>query len=105
MTEPDQPTGRPPTEVQHVARLEAEDRNRATHGQRRINLIWEVTQSIIAIMVSGVTLVVSALVIQRSITDTAAFLLLSNAFFLVIGFYFGRTNHEKTGGISPDDRR
>jgi len=33
----------------------------------------------------------------------AAFLLLSNAFFLVIGFYFGRTNHQRIGGIGTHE--
>jgi hypothetical protein len=112
---PEEPTGRLPTEAQHVARGEAAEADRATlasearidqtHlGQRRVNLIWEVTQAFIALMVSGVTLVVSALVIERNPTDTASTLLLSNAFFLIIGFYFGRTNHERTGGTGYEGR-
>jgi hypothetical protein len=26
---------------------------------------------------------------------------LSNAFFLIVGFYFSRTNHQSIGGIGP----
>lgn len=65
-----------------------------TAGQRRVNLIWESTQATIALGVTGTTLYVTA----NTVSETA-FALLSNGFFLVIGFYFGRTNHQKTGGI------
>jgi hypothetical protein len=84
-----------------------------TAGQRRINSIWEVTQALIAIGVTGSTLTASVSIILRVANvdgpipgiATASFLLLSNAFFLVIGFYFGRTNHTKMGGISDERRR
>lgn len=74
-----------------------------TAGQRRVNLLWEMTQSLIAVAVASTTLWVSgrlALIIGR---DTTALALLSNAFFLVIGFYFGRTNHQRTGGVGSQD--
>lgn len=71
-------------------------------GQRHINLIWEFTQAFVAIAVTIATLYVSARLATNSSGDTAAFLLLSNAFFLVIGFYFGRTNHQRTGGVGGD---
>lgn len=32
-----------------------------------------------------------------------AFLLISNTVFLVIGFYFGRTNHQRVGGLGAKD--
>ena len=67
------------------------------------NLIWEVTQSLIAASVSGVTLFVSARIVLKGENTEAAFVLMSNAFFLVIGFYFGRTNHQRTGGVGPTD--
>lgn len=72
-----------------------------TAGQRRVNLIWEGTQSLIAVAVTVTVLYVSAVLALRS--DLASALLLSNAFFLVIGFYFGRTNHQRTGGVGSDD--
>lgn len=74
---------------------------KVTAGQRRINLIWESTQAGIALSTTLTTLVVASLMAGRG--DPAALSLLSNAFFLVIGFYFSRTNHQKTGGVRPDD--
>ena len=71
-------------------------------GQRRVNIIWEATQAVIAVGVSAFTLYVSSSLVLKDSTQTAAFLLLSNAFFLVVGFYFGRTNHQRTGGIGGD---
>lgn len=76
-----------------------------THaGQRKINLIWELTQALIAILVTATTLVVAAALAMRGETLIAAFIFLSNAFSLVIGFYFSRTNHTKIGGVGtkPD---
>lgn len=74
-----------------------------THGQRKINLIWETTQAIIAIMVTAATLFVSAKLALKDNPETAAFLLLSNAFFLVVTAYIVRTNHSKVGGVKPGD--
>lgn len=68
-------------------------------GQRRVNILWEMTQAIIAITVTGSTLFVAAQLTMKENSDTAPFLLLSNAFFLVVGFYFGRTNHQRVGGV------
>lgn len=68
-------------------------------GQRRINILWEMTQAIIAITVTGSTLFVAAQLTMKESSNTAPFLLLSNAFFLVVGFYFGRTNHQRIGGV------
>lgn len=79
------------------------EEDRTTFGQRRINLIWEVTQAIIAVTVTLVSLVVAGTIAIRGDGGQAAFLLLSNAFFLIIGFYFSRTNHTKTGGVGPTE--
>ena len=62
-----------------------------TAGQRRINLIWEATQSAIAVIITGAT-VYNAV---RGVSSTE----LTNAFFLIAGFYFSRTNHAAIGGI------
>ena len=75
-----------------------------TAGQRRINVIWEVTQAVIAIAVTGSTLYVAGQLALKDAGQTAAFLLLSNAFFLVVGFYFGRTNHTRQGGVGAPER-
>lgn len=88
------------------------EHERKAAGQRRINIIWELTQASVALAVTGTTLFVAG-VIARTVAypasseamtaaAAAAFLLLSNAFFLVIGFYFGRTNHQRTGGIGGE---
>lgn len=79
--------------------------DRATYGQRRINLIWESTQAVVALSVTLSTLYVSASLAMSDESQTAAFLLLSNVFFLVVGTYFQRTNHTKVGGVSPQDHR
>ena len=61
-----------------------------TAGQRRINMIWEVTQSMVAVMIT-------LSIIYLAVTGKASSEL-SNGFFLIIGFYFSRTNHSATGG-------
>lgn len=86
-----------------IAPTTTAEENRGTAGQRRVNLVWEYTQSLIAIFVTLATLGASVWLVARqgSDTNTAAFILLSNAFFLVVGFYFGRTNHQRVGGVQP----
>jgi len=74
-----------------------------THGQRKINLIWEVTQSIIALAVTSCVLYVAARLVLDGSSKDAAFLLLSNAFFLVVSVYIQRTNHQKVGGVKEGD--
>lgn len=72
-----------------------------TAGQRRINLIWEDTQRVIALSVTWVALSVAAVLSIIGSTDaqTAAFVFLYGVANLVIGFYFGRTNHQRMGGV------
>jgi hypothetical protein len=77
----------------------------STEGQRRINLIWEITQAIIAVIVTAMTLVVAAVLVIRGDGGEGAFLLMSNAFFVVISTYLARTNHTKTGGVPSEQRR
>lgn len=93
--------GRRLTDAVSVPRTTAEE-DRKTAGQRRVNILWEVTQSLIALVVTGQTLRVAGSLALKEQAETAAFLLLSNAFFLVIGFYFGRTNHQRSGGVGGD---
>lgn len=64
---------------------------RKTAGQRHINLIWEWTQAIIAVMVT-LAMIYSAFMKVESQA-------LSNAFTLIIAIYFVRMNHTKTGGV------
>lgn len=62
-----------------------------TLGQRKINLIWEFTQAVIAVMITGAVIFSSV----RGIASSE----LTNSFFLIIGFYFSRTNHTAIGGV------
>ena len=77
------PLNKPPTTTL------AQDKN--TAGQRRVNMIWEVTQA-------GVAMIITLAVVYCSIEKIASEEL-KNAFFLIIGFYFSRTNHQAIGGI------
>jgi hypothetical protein len=67
-------------------------------GQRKVNLVWEYTQAAIAVLVVVVNLGVDA---YSAVTKNAAATppALSNAMFLIVGFYFSRTNHQAIGGI------
>jgi len=64
-------------------------------GQRHINLIWEVTQAIIAISVT--------IAIIYSTLSAIASIQLNNAFTLILALYFVRTNHTKIGGPGGTD--
>ena len=98
-----QPTNIPP-ETTH-------EQDRATAGQRRVNIIWEVTQALIAIGVTVTGMLVSAILALNvgNTTDRASavagFVFLTGVANLVIGFYFGRTNHARTGGVGGDQSR
>lgn len=82
-----------------------------TAGQRRINLIWEYTQALIAITITIANVIVG--VYQGIATlnggRTEFPIILSSSFFLIVGFYFSRTNHAAIGGIghkpAPDAYR
>jgi hypothetical protein len=90
MTPTDKPI-EPPT--QRDARLTLHNRS-----QRRINLLWESTQAGIAIAVVLANIAV-VFVATTNANGAAKEAMMANAFFLIVGFYFGRTNHTKTGGI------
>lgn len=71
-----------------------------TAGQRRINLIWEVTQSAIAIIVVLSNMIVAVRNGLRPSGSASEFpIILSSALFLIVGFYFSRTNHAAIGGV------
>lgn len=77
--------------------------NEVAIGQRKINLRWETTQATIAIAVTLTTLAVCAYLVIKGEGASGAFLILSNVFFLVVGTYFQRTNHTKTGGVGEKE--
>jgi hypothetical protein len=79
----------PTTHVKSTTTVE-EDLHSAS--QRRVNLIWEYTQAAIAI-----STVFANIIGAFFLPATNA--LLANAFFLIVGFYFGRTNHARVGGV------
>lgn len=86
----------PPTTTEQEDIASQEERaalHRMRDGQRRISLIWEVTQAIIAVMI---TMAVVYIAVTGKVSEV-----LTNSFFLIIGFYFSRTNHTKVGGIGP----
>ena len=62
-----------------------------TKGQRTVNLIWESTQGLIAVSITFAIIFCAF----NEITSPE----LTNAFFLIIGFYFSRTNHSSVGGV------
>lgn len=64
-------------------------------GQRRINLIWEFTQSFIA---GGVVLANILAAFERFHVSVTGAERLWGAALLIIGFYFGRTNHTRPNG-------
>lgn len=70
-----------------------------TAGQRRINLIWEYSQAIIALLVVIANMVVGTWHGVGKAPSTDYPFILSSSLFLVIGFYFSRTNHAAIGGI------
>lgn len=67
------------------------EQDRTTLSQRRINLVWEGTQAMIA---ASVTLAMIYCAVSKIQSPE-----LTNSFFLIVGFYFSRTNHTKVGGI------
>ncbi len=76
------------------------EEDRHTSGQRRINLIWEITQALIALSIIWATTGAAVwIVVQDSANRLMSFFFLSNVVSIVIGFYFGRTNHQKVGGV------
>jgi len=83
-----------------VATLSVEEVSKRALGQRLINAIWEITQALIALTVTGSVIYASVkLSLQAGSEDKTAFIFMTNVLFTVIGFYFGRTNHQKTGGV------
>jgi len=78
-----------------------EEQDRGTQGQRDVNMVWENTQRQVALAVIAVALAVAAWLAVAGASDNsvAASVFLYGVANLVIGFYFGRTNHQRVGGI------
>lgn len=67
-------------------------------GQRRVNLIWEYTQALIAIVVVVTTMGAGFVTVWNHSMDSVPNVICV-AFGTVVGFYFGRTNHSSIGGV------
>jgi len=72
------------------------EQDRATFGQRRINLIWELTQAVVTILISGAAIYCAVNGVDADV--------LNFAFVAVISTYYARTNHTKVGGIKYEGR-
>lgn len=70
-----------------------------TSGQRRVNLIWEHTQAFIAVVVILTNMSAGLVFVVQGIDTSNYPSVLSSSLFLVIGFYFSRTNHAAIGGV------
>lgn len=88
-----------------------DEQDRVSAGQRAINLIWETTQMKVALSVIWVALAVSAALavfgrlIGSNEIQLAAIVFLTSVANLVTGFYFGRTNHQRVGGLGATDNQ
>lgn len=60
-------------------------------NQRRVNIIWEVTQAVISISITAAFIYARLHGISDGVLD--------NATFMVLTFYLVRTNHVKIGGV------
>lgn len=106
---PDVPVEAPKVGDLNTAPTTTAAQDMVTAGQRTINLIWENTQMKVALSVIWAALLVSAiLAVAGKILGTpdlqlAAIVFLFGVANLVTGFYFGRTNHSRTGGVGQKD--
>lgn len=75
----------------HAIATTTSEEDRHSQSQRTVNMLWEVTQAVIAASVTAAFVVAQ---FKRIESNT-----LNGAFFLIIGFYFGRTNHTNVGGV------
>lgn len=69
-----------------------------TASQRKVNLIWEYTQAFIAIVVIISNMIAGIFYALTGKTENIP-AILSSSLFLIIGFYFSRTNHQAIGGV------
>jgi len=68
-----------------------EQQDMVTAGQRRVNILWEITQSTIAVSITMAIIYTAISEIDSQV--------LTSAFFLIIGFYYSRVNHQAIGGV------
>jgi len=96
------------TEQDRSAQAQEAGQELKAAGQRQINLIWELTQMRVALSViwtalfAAVTLSIGGLYLGTQDVQLAAIVFLFGVANLVTGFYFGRTNHQRSGGVGGD---
>lgn len=80
-----------------------------SEGQRVVSMLWETTQKTIAMVTVGGAVSLSVVVVVfgkwlalEADVRIAAFMFVASAANLVIGFYYGRTNHQRVGGPGGD---
>jgi cobalamin synthase len=84
------------------------EEQRKAESQRQISAIWEKTQMKVALSVIWVSLLVSGVLatlgkyLGTPDLQLAAIVFLFGVANLVTGFYFGRTNHQRVGGVGGD---
>jgi len=78
----------------------AED-DRHSASQRQVNLKWENTQSALAmsIVLGAILASIGLLFFVSGDFQVTVFMFMTNIASNVIGFYFGRTNHQNVGGV------
>lgn len=101
---PPSPPQPPNVAESKIGYIRQEELERVSLGQRKVNLVWEYTQSLIAVlaigsaMAGGMFSMYTSFVAQKQIEVPA---IISNAAMVIITFYYMRTNHTKTGGVGP----
>lgn len=89
------PAPDPPLPAQTTAQQDL-----VTAGQRKVNLIWEYTQALVAILVVIANMIVGVYDGLAPAGQRQEYpVILSSSLFLIVGFYFSRTNHAAIGGI------
>lgn len=68
-----------------------EEQDKVTSRQSRISVLWESSQSMISLAITGAVIYCQ---IQGIQSET-----LNNAFFFVVATYLQRTNHVRIGGV------
>lgn len=66
-------------------------------GQRRVNILWEVNQALLAFLVTMAEIYCTIYKIESKTLDAG--------FAMILTAYFLRTNHTKIGGIGGTDSR
>ena len=86
------------TDLDNLPPTTTAQEDRVVESQQRVNILWERTQSGIAFIVVLANMIVGTY--RGLVPSEQEFpIVLSSALFLVIGFYFSRTNHSNIGGV------